>query len=117
MKNLRLTESQYAERTKKASKYRNVKTDGFDSKREAARYQELLLLEKAGEIEDLKTQVKIELIPKQDGERACSFYCDFVYNTRNGVETWEDSKGRRTKDYIIKRKLLLWLHKIRILET
>lgn len=108
------------------SKYRAKKTevDGivFDSKKEAKRYQELKLFERAGVISDLQRQVKFELIPSQkiDGkvaERACSYVADFVYKDKEGNTIVEDTKGVKTKDYIIKRKLMLWIHGIRIKEV
>ena len=85
MKNLRLTEEQFAERQKKLaakaspkpSKYKNVRTNGFDSKKEFARYQELVLLEKAGEIHALETQVGF---PLRVNEQLIGHYiADFVY--------------------------------------
>lgn len=106
-------------------KYRARKTevDGivFDSKLEAHRYRELQLLERAGEISDLQRQVKYELIPSQklDGkvvERAVTYVADFVY-TENNKQVVEDTKGVRTRDYIIKRKLMLYVHHIRIKEV
>lgn len=101
----------------------------FDSNKEAKRYQELSLLEKAGEIQNLQRQVKYVLIPTQyfnvyqDGkfkkkvcaERECSYKADFVYQ-ENGQTIVEDTKGFRTKDYIIKRKLMLHVHGIMIRE-
>lgn len=107
------------------SKYNSNKTvvDGqkFDSKKEANRYQELLLLEKAGVIKNLSRQVKFVLIPSQRDEsgkvieRECSYKADFTYE--EGIKTVvEDVKGYRTKEYIIKRKLLLWQYGIRIRE-
>lgn len=106
-------------------KYRARKTevDGivFDSKLEAHRYRELKLLEKAGEISDLQLQVKYELIPAQrlDGkvvERALNYVADFVY-LENNKWVVEDAKGVRTRDYIIKRKLMLYVHHIRVKEV
>lgn len=104
----------------------------FDSKKEAHRYQELKLLEKAGEISGLQLQVKYVLIPAQYEpdtvgnrggikkgkliERECSYIADFVYQ-ENRETVVEDTKGMRTKDYIIKRKLMLWVHGIRIREV
>lgn len=107
------------------SKYNSKKTivDGqkFDSKKEANRYQELRLLEKAGVIKNLTRQVKFVLIPSQRDEsgkvieRECSYKADFKYE--EGLKTVvEDVKGFRTKEYIIKRKLLLWQYGIRIRE-
>ena len=117
------------------SKYRNKKVtvngQVYDSKKEAKRHQELLLLEKAGAIQELKTQVKFVLIPaqrepdtvgKRGGvhkgkllERECAYIADFVYQ-ENGEWIVEDTKGLRTTDYIIKRKLMLYIHGIRIRE-
>ena len=107
------------------SKYHNKKItrDGetFDSQKEYRRFCELRLLERAGRIADLRRQVKFELIPSQriDGkvvERACVYVADFVY-TEDGKQVVEDTKGVRTADYIIKRKLMLWVHGIQIRET
>lgn len=104
------------------SKYKNKKVvlNGitFDSRKEARRYGELLLMEKAGEICDLRRQVKYVLIPKQAGERECSYYADFVYfdKTKN-EEIVEDVKGVMTDAYKIKRKLLLYRYGIRIHQT
>ena len=104
----------------------------FDSRKEARRYGELLLLEKAGAIRDLKRQVEYVLIPAQREpdkvgvrggikkgktiELAVKYVADFVYE-ENGGTVVEDTKGFKTKDYIIKRKLMLWVHGIRIKEV
>lgn len=125
------------------SKYGNYKIqrDGltFDSVKEFKRFCELSLLERAGEIQDLRRQVEYELIPAQYEEiptgeiykrgdrkgqpkmervcieKKCSYVADFVY-TENGETVVEDTKGFKTKDYIIKRKLMVWIHKIKIRE-
>lgn len=78
-----------------------------DSKKEAYR---LHILQKHGKISDLRIQVKFELIPavkytNMPNERAVTYVADFVY-TENGLTIIEDTKGMKTKDYIIKRKLL-----------
>ena len=108
-----------------ANKYysRKVTKDGltFDSNKEYRRFCELSLLERAGAIADLQRQVKFELIPSQriDGkvaERPCTYVADFVYR-EDGKTVVEDTKGFKTKDYIIKRKLMLWVHGIRIREV
>ena len=107
-------------------KYRNKKVRigdlAFDSKKECSRYLELSTLQKAGKIKDLKLQVPFELIPAQRDpetkkviERACAYVADFVY-WQDGKMVVEDTKGFRTPDYIIKRKLMLWVHGIRISE-
>lgn len=102
------------------SKYHATRTvvDGitFDSKREAARYAELKLMQRAGLISDLRRQVKYELIPKQQGERAVSYIADFVYS-EDGQTVVEDVKGVRTPVYRIKKKLMLWRHGVRIREV
>ena len=120
----------------KKPKYNALKVqalDGtFDSKKEMRRYRELQWLERAGQITDLRRQVKYVLIPTQREpeksgprggrirgkviEKEAAYYADFVY-TQNGETVVEDAKGARTDTYIIKRKLMLWVHGIRILET
>lgn len=116
---------------KSRSKYKNqpVTVDNirFDSLREANRYKELTLLQKAGKIENLRLQVPYELIPAQyaevDGkkkciERAVKYIADFVYYDKEaGQWVVEDSKGMKSKDYIIKRKLMLHVHGIRVHEV
>ena len=102
------------------NKYYNIKTttsDGIthDSRKEANRWCELKLLERAGKIRLLQRQVKFELIPKQDGEREVTYVADFTY-IENDKFVVEDVKGKRTKEYIIKRKLMLWVHGIKIKE-
>ena len=105
----------------------------FDSQKEARRYNELRLLEMAGEIRDLRTQVEFELIPAQYEpdtigprggirkgkciERACKYIADFTYYTKDGEYVVEDCKGFREEDYRIKRKIALYLLHIRIKET
>jgi hypothetical protein len=105
----------------------------FDSKREARRYSELLVLLKAGEISDLQCQVKYVLIPAQREpdiigpkggrkpgkllEKEVAYIADFVYKDKDGNTIVEDTKGFRTKDYVIKRKLALYLLGIRIREV
>lgn len=91
-----------------------------DSKKEAKRCNELTILENAGIIQDLRQQVKFVLIPAQKiggkvVERECSYYADFVY-TDNGKQVVEDTKGMRTDVYKLKRKLMLYVHGIRIKE-
>ena len=97
---------------------RRIRTeDGwFDSQRELKRWQELKLLEKAGEITDLKRQVPFELIPKMGRQRPTFFVADFVY-AKDGFKVVEDSKGYRNKLYMLKRKLMLYRHQIQVLET
>ena len=111
----------------KDSKYHSKKVvvDGitFDSEKEARRYGELMALRLAGEIRDLQLQKSFELIPVQRDsagrviERAVRYKADFYYyDVRRRCYVVEDTKGVRTDDYIIKRKLMLWVHKIKIKE-
>ena len=117
------------------SKYKAKKVyDGnlvFDSKKEHRRWKELTNLENSGEISELERQVKFVLIPAAHEpdrigprggvkrgkliERECAYIADFVY-VRNGERVVEDTKGMRTPDYIIKRKLMLRVYGIRIHE-
>jgi|SRR5882762_7675941 len=90
----------------------------YDSKREAKRGAELELLEKIGAISGLKRQIPYKLIPKQDGERACTYILDFEYfDEELNKPVWEDVKGMKTPEYIIKRKLMKWVHEITITEV
>lgn len=113
---------------RKQSKYRNKRAKGADgtvyaSKHERARYPELLLLERAGKISNIQRQVKYQLLPPQRGadgkivERGVDYIADFVYTTADGLTIVEDAKGVRTKDYIIKRKLMLYIYGIKVVEV
>lgn len=105
-------------------KYRNEKTtiDGipFSSKREAFRYCDLRILEKAGKIHGLRLQVPFELAPsvKIAGRMRppLRYIADFVY-LEHGVPVVEDCKGYRTDVYKIKRHLMATVHSIHIRET
>ena len=93
----------------------------FDSIHERDRWIIFSDMEKRGEIKSLKRQVAFQLIPSQkiEGktvERPVKYVADFVYE-RNGETIVEDAKGCRTKDYIIKRKLMLFIHNIKVFET
>ena len=90
-------------------------------------------MEEAEQISDLRRQVKYVLIPaqrepdtigKRGGkikgkliERECSYIADFVYKDNQGNTIVEDTKGMRTTEYVIKRKLMLYLKNIRIKEV
>jgi hypothetical protein len=104
------------------SKYGNKQTlssDGlvFGSQLECRRYEELLILQRIGEVVELQRQVRWRLVPCQVGERAVEYVADFQYFDKSGKLHVEDTKGFRTKDYIIKRKLMLWIHGVRIEEV
>lgn len=125
---------------KKESKYKSKKVtvDGleFASRKEAKRWTELRILEKAGAISDLKTQVKFVLVPAQREadqvgarggikkgktiERECAYIADFVYKDNQGETVVEDVKGYKGGGayelFKIKRKLMLYVHGIRIIE-
>ena len=109
----------------------------FDSKKEYKRFRELSLLERAGEIKNLQRQVPYLLIPEQRApstevykkgsragqpkpgpvlERKVVYIADFVYQ-ENGETVVEDAKGMRTKEYVLKRKMMLYRYGIRIKET
>ena len=119
-------------RSKYKAKKVTVNGVTYDSQKEYRRFCELCLLEKAGKVTNLQRQVKFVLIPaqyepdtigKRGGvrrgkliERELSYKADFVY-TQDGKEIVEDSKGYRTAEYKIKRKLMLYIHGIRIKET
>lgn len=104
---------------------RKTEVDGivFDSKKEATRWCELRLLERAGEISNLSRQTVFGLIPAQRDEKgkviekAVKYIADFTYFEKNGEFVVEDTKGVRTKEYIIKRKMLLYFHGLRIKEV
>lgn len=122
--------------TGSGKKYGNAKSevDGeiFDSRKEARRYLWLKYQLDNGKISDLQRQVRFELIPAQREpdtvgprggvkkgrtiELACDYVADFVYRNEDGATVVEDTKGMRTKDYVIKRKLMLYVHGIRIKE-
>lgn len=97
----------------------------FDSRKEARRWQELRYLLRAGVISRLERQTPFELIPAQKDEtgrvveRAVTYRADFTYRDEHGNYIVEDvkSKATRTPEYIIKRKLLLYRHGIRIREV
>lgn len=116
------------------SKYhsRKITKDGisYDSVREYHRWCELQLLERAGKITKLRRQVRFYLIPahyekievngkikRKCIEREVSYIADFTYYDENGEFVVEDAKGFKTKDFIIKRKLMLHVHGIRIVEV
>uniref|UniRef100_A0A6H1ZC05 DUF1064 domain-containing protein n=1 Tax=viral metagenome TaxID=1070528 RepID=A0A6H1ZC05_9ZZZZ len=101
--------------------YRNVKkvyigTIKFDSKREAQRYQELLLLEKAHVITDIKCHPEFVLIPtfKKFGKtyRAIKYVADFVYTDLEKDKIMiEDVKGFSSQLFLVKQKLFEYFYK------
>lgn len=129
-------------RWNKPNKYHNKKYTylgiKFDSLKECRRYSELRLLEQSGKIKDLELQKAYELIPAQYDEstevytkglhkgepkpgrlleRAVVYRADFVYtDCETGKQVVEDTKGMRTPEYILKRKMMLYIHHIKIKE-
>jgi hypothetical protein len=109
------------------AKYRNCPTsigdDSYRSKREASRHQELLLLERAGEIAGLTREVPFVLAPgvKIDGETrkrpALRYVLDFLYTTKDGRMVHEDAKGMQTPAYRIKKHLMKTVHGIDVREV
>lgn len=101
-------------------KYHNRKTsvDGirFDSKKEAKRYLELKILEKAGAIKDLRRQVPYVLINKSRYGRAIKYVADFVYYEDNKLVV-EDVKGVKTPVYKLKKRLMAERFGIEVKET
>ncbi len=81
----------------------------FDSRREAKRYSELMLMLRAGEISDLRLQQNVTLIEgykTPDGEivRPEVYKADFAYVDKYGNKVIEDVKGKKTPVYLLKRK-------------
>lgn len=117
----------------KRNKYGAKRVGEHASKKEHNRANQLKLWQRAGLISSLREQVPFELIPAQYGEcgtdlkgkpvrvcieKSCKYIADFVYtDNETGQTIIEDTKGVRTKEYIIKRKLMLYLHGIRIKEV
>ena len=111
-----------AKRMKGKNKYNARKTGGYDSRKEYRRACLLKALLRSGEISGLREQVKYVLIPTQRDsyghliEKECSYYADFVYRDKDGNLVVEDTKGMRTSEYRLKKKLMLHVHGIQIKE-
>ena len=99
------------------SKYRNRRTNGFDSAKEWRRNQELETLQRAGEISELNRQVPFVLMSSytiadettRQGFRTVQeirYIADFTYRLKDGTRIIEDVKGMQTDVFKIKRKLL-----------
>lgn len=113
--------------TWKKNKYHAVKYtlggETFDSQKEAYRWQELRSLLDHGEISDLRRQVAYQLIPSQRDvlghviERPVTYIADFVYTDKDGNEIVEDAKGMKTREYVLKRKMMLYIKGIKVKEV
>ncbi len=107
----------------KKNKFSAKPKGGYASTKEYDRAKTLHLLQRANKISNLREQVKYLLIPAQrdaDGkllEREVAYIADFVYDDADGKTVVEDAKGYRTKEYIVKRKLMLYVHGIIINEV
>lgn len=95
----------------------------YDSNKERAHHQALEAARHAKDpsqrVVEIIRQQKFELIPKQDGERAVNYFADFVVTYADGHREVQDTKSeptRRDKAYVLKRKLMLRVHGIRIIE-
>ena len=105
------------------NKYHNKKVtvDGltFDSIKEANRWQELKLMERAGKITGLSRQLRIEIVPKTKLHRARYYVADFVYfDKEQGKTIYEDVKGYKKglayQMFTLKRDILYWRNGIEI---
>ena len=117
-KSLKKSQTKYSKKTQKG-KYRAIRTvvDGttFASKKEAKRYGELKLLLKGGLISKLELQQRYEL--KVNGIKICTYVSDFDYLDVNGKQIVEDVKGVRTREYLLKKKLMFAIYGIEIQEV
>lgn len=107
-------EERAARRNKYGAEGRYVDGKWMASGLEAKRYGELKLQERAGVIENLRTQVEYDLFVH--GVPITTYRADFVYE-KDGAEIVEDTKGFSTEEYKIKRALMLALHGIKIKEV
>ena len=128
MKALRLTEEQYTAAVKRripSHKFGAVPRDGHDSTLEARRAAELVLMERAGVISELRMQHPFLLMAAQYGpagelwERSATYIADYVY-VRDGRTIVEDCKGCKDgtayQNFVLKRKMLLFFHGLRVIE-
>ena len=102
------------------TKYRAVRTNGYASKREAARAAEPRMLANAGAITGYEEQRRFELLPaaKELGfSRPLEYVSDFDYFDEDGCQVVEDVKGFRTPVYKLKKRLMAQLLGINITEV
>lgn len=119
MPNERMTIEEFRNQAK-PHKYgaRATVVDGikFPSRKEADRYAELKLLERADKVRDVRCQVRMPI--EVNGVHCADYICDFVYwDMDKRGRIWEDVKGFRTDVYRLKKKLVEALYGISILET
>lgn len=109
---------------RQGNKYHSKKTvvDGieFDSAKEAKRYTKLRDMQEAGEIQGLRLQVPFEILPSFECDgvkyRGMKYIADFVYY-RDGKQVVEDTKGWKTAEYRMKKKLMAYMNHINIEES
>lgn len=97
----------------------------YDSTKEANRAKELDLMQRVGMVQNIRNQVKFVLLDKQKKpgggyERPVTYRADFVYKDKTGAMVVEDVKSeatRKKRDYVICRKLMLWVHGIEVVEV
>jgi hypothetical protein len=106
----RLVDALLGRRHKYAAKRTEVDGISFASRKEARRYSELKLLERAGKIENLRRQVRFALV------QTVVYVADFQY-VENGETVVEDVKGYRTAEYKRKRRLMKEQHGVEVRET
>ncbi len=102
------------------SKYRAVRTDGYASRKEAARAAELKILRDAGLITGYEEQRRFQLLPaaKELGfPRPLEYVSDFDYFDSDGNSVIEDVKGFQTPVYKLKKRLMAQLLGLHVTEV
>ena len=116
-----MTMNRYAVINKYHNKKCKYKDMTFDSLKEMQYYKKLELLQNFGKISELKRQVEFVLIEtfKLDDEtyRKTKYIADFTYKDENGKYHVVDTKGFKTKEYLLKKKLMAWKYGIKIEEV
>lgn len=115
----------YAGSIFKGSKYHNKKCEyngmAFDSIRERNYYIKLEFMQRTGQIKELKRQVEFVLIETfktgRKTYRKTKYIADFTYIDQEGKYHVVDTKGFRTKEYQLKKKLMAWKYGIEIEEV
>jgi hypothetical protein len=107
-----------------ASKMGNTPTTTSDnyrhaSKRQASRWDDLRVMQRAGSIRNLRREVPFD--PNVKGVHVCNYIADHVYEERTREGLWlpivEDVKGARTRLYLVKRALMLACYGVKIREV
>lgn len=108
---------------KRKAKFGNTRQGQFDSLKEARAYEQFVVMMKATDeaerVVSIEHHVRYEVIPKQPGERAAFYEADFRVTYADGRVEVYDAKSaitRREPKYVLKRKLMLQVHGIKIIE-